>query len=286
MLKKLSEVGFAGYVGKVNMDRNSPDILIESTEQSIVDTIEFIEKSSEFNNIKPIITPRFIPSCTDKLLTSLGTLVDKYQLPVQSHLSENLSEIAWVKELVPKAKCYADAYNSFGLWGKTPTIMAHCTWSDKFDKEFMDNENIFIAHCPDSNINLTSGVAAAKHFLYKGTNIGLGTDIAGGSSPYLTRSITDAIRASKLRERLLDDKNSSLTFPEAFYLASVGSGKFFGKVGSFESGYDADFSILDESGLESTLDNEFTIEERVERYCYLAGEKPVLHKAIKGVWVH
>ena len=282
LMKKLSEVGFHGYVGKVNMDRNSPDILREDTQQSVKDTLSFIEQSSAIENIKPIITPRFIPSCSDKLLNELGKIAREYSLPVQSHLSENISEIEWVKELVPQSKCYADAYKLFDLWGESPTIMAHCTWSDKFDKEYMDNSNIFIAHCPDSNTNLTSGIAASRYYLYKGTNIGLGTDIAGGSTPYLTRTITDAIRASKLRKRLQEDAEATLAFPEAFYLASIGGGKFFGKVGSFEEGYDADFSVLDESGIESTLQREFSIEERVERYCYLSGEKPVLHKTKKG----
>ena len=282
LMKKLSEVGFCGYIGKVNMDRNSPDILREDTIQSARDTISFIEESSDIKNIKPIITPRFIPSCTDSLLTELGKIAKEYNLPVQSHLSENISEIKWVKELVPESKCYADAYKLFNLWGTTPTVMAHCTWSDKFDKEYMDMPNIFIAHCPDSNVNLTSGVAAARYYLYKGVDIGLGTDVAGGTSPYLTRTITDAIRDSKLRKRLLDDEEASLTFPEAFYLASIGGGFFFGKVGSFEEGFDADFSVLDERGIESTLEREFTIEERLERYCYLSGEKPVLHKTIKG----
>lgn len=282
LAKKLSKAGLSGYVGKVNMDRNSPDILIENTEESYHDTIEFIEKMNDIENIKPIITPRFIPSCTDELLTKLGSLVQKYNLPVQSHLSENKSEIQWVQKLVPESKCYADAYAKFGLWGNTPTIMAHCTWSKEKDKSYMDNPNIFIAHCPDSNANLTSGVAAAKYFLDNGNKIGLGSDIAAGTSLYITRAITDSIKASKLRQRLMNEDNSTLTFPEAFYMASVGGGEFFGNVGTFSSGFDADFVILDESGLDSTLIRDFSIEERLERYCYLAGERPVTHKFVKG----
>lgn len=282
LMKKLSDIGIKGYVGKVNMDRNSPDILIESTEDSIKDTLSFLDESESIANIKPIITPRFIPSCSDKLLTDLGKIVEERNIPVQSHLSENLSEIEWVHSLVPKARCYADAYRIFGLWGKTPTIMAHCTWSDKYDGDLMDNENLFIAHCPDSNINLTSGVAAAKYYLHKGTHIGLGSDIAAGSSIYITKAITDAIKASKLRQRLFEDDDCTVTFPEAFYMASEGGGEFFGKTGSFKPGYSADFVVLDERGTKSTLENGFSIEERLERYCYLSGEKPVMHKAVEG----
>lgn len=282
LMEKLSNAGFSGFVGKVNMDRNAPDILIEDCDTSVKDTIDFIERAKSIENINPIITPRFIPSCSDELSSRLGKIAKECSLPVQSHLSENLNEIKWVQNLVPESTCYADAYKKFGLWGETPTVMAHCTWSDRYDKGYMENQNIYIAHCPDSNTNLTSGIAAARHFLYSGCNIGLGTDIAGGTTPFITRTITDAIRCSKLRKRLQKEDDAALSFPESFYMATKGGGKFFGSVGSFENGYDADFVVLDESDTESTLQNEFSIEERVERYCYLSGEKEVLHKTIEG----
>lgn len=275
----LEERGLKGYVGKVNMDRNSPDILIEESEESVKETISFIQ-SMKGERIRPIITPRFIPSCSDYLLDQLGAIVKERSLPVQSHLSENLGEIEWVKELSPEAESYADAYRRHGLWCETPTIMAHCVWSDKYDGALMENGKLFIAHCPDSNVNLASGVANIGHFLDKGVHVGLGTDIAGGASISIFQSCAEAIRASKLRYRLLDQESHILTFPEAFYLATVGGGAFFGKVGSFAPGYEADFTVLDESGLESTID--FTSAERLERYCYLAGERPVLHKAVGG----
>lgn len=282
LMRKLSDIGVKGYVGKVSMDRNSPDILIEDTEDAIKSELEFLDKASSFEQIKPIVTPRFIPSCSDKLLYELGKIAKEMCLPVQSHLSENLSEIDWVKSLVPSSSSYADAYRLFGLWGETPTIMAHCTWSDKFEDEMMQEKNIFIAHCPDSNTNLTSGVAAAKHFLTNDCNIGLGSDIAAGETLFITKTIVDVIKASKLRKRLYSDDDCTITFPEAFYMASEGGGKFFGKTGSFKPGFDADFLVLDEEGINSTLINTFSVEERLERYCYLAGEKPVLHKAVAG----
>ncbi len=282
LMTKIEAVGIKGFVGKVNMDRNSPDILRERTQSSIADTLDYIKCAENFENVKPIITPRFIPSCTDELMIGLGKIAKEYNLPVQSHLSENLKEIEWVKELCPKSKSYADAYKQFGMWGETPTIMAHSVWSDTLDGELMFDENLFIAHCPDSNANLYSGACNAKYFLDKGARIGLGSDIAGGTSLYLTRTIVDAIHTSKLRYRLVDQSNGFLSFPEAFYLATVGGGAFFGKVGSFEKGYEADFVVLDEKGLNSTLSKSFTLEERLERYCYLSSEKPVLHKAVSG----
>lgn len=101
LMRKLSEKGLRGYVGKVNMDRNSPEYLCETTEQSLADTESFIREAEGIEGIEPIITPRFTPSCTDRLEEGLGKIARKYNLPVQTHLDENLDEIAWVKELCP-----------------------------------------------------------------------------------------------------------------------------------------------------------------------------------------
>ncbi len=282
LMDKLEKAGIAGFVGKVNMDRNSPDILREKTEESIESTLNWLEQSKKFKSIKPIITPRFIPSCTDSLMVELGRIAKEQNLPLQSHLSENLSEIEWVKELCPASKCYADAYKNFDMWGTTPTIMAHCVWSDTMDEGYMFDKNIYIAHCPDSNMNLYSGIANVKYFLNRGAKIGLGSDVSGGESLSLVHSMIDAIKASKLRYRLVDDKDGMLNFKEAFFLATKGGGSFFGKVGSFEEGYAADFVVLDEKGLDTTLFKELSIEDRAERYCYLSGERKVLHKAVNG----
>lgn len=281
LVDMLDKAGLKGFVGKVNMDRNSPDILIEESDESVKETIAFIDECRS-DSVRPVITPRFIPSCSDSLLKRLGDIAYERKLPVQSHLSENLSEIEWVRELSPASSSYADAYRRAGLWGRTPTIMAHCVWSDTLDGELMHDENIWIAHCPDSNTNLASGVANAKYFLDGGDNIGLGSDIAGGASLSLFAACTDAVRASKLRHRFSDGKSKILSFPEAFYMATVGSGSFFGKVGAFSPGYEADFIVLDEGLLDSTLSDQFTLADRLERYAYLASSRQVLHKCVAG----
>ncbi|MDV9803779.1 amidohydrolase family protein [Clostridioides difficile] len=121
------EVGLGAYVGKVNMNMNCPNTLLENTHDSIADTEEIINKYSDTDSIvKPIVTPRFIPSCTSELLKGLGDLCLKYNTPMQSHLSENYDEIEWVRNLEPESKFYGDAYNRYNLFGQTPTLMAHC----------------------------------------------------------------------------------------------------------------------------------------------------------------
>ena len=281
LMDLMEKSGLITYVGKVNMDRNAPDNLKENTAQSVKDTEFFIEKSLNYKRTKAIITPRFTPSCSDELMKELGRLKEKYNLPVQSHLCENPSEVELVKELCPDSKNYADTYDRFGLLDEK-TVMAHCVYLNDDEFEAMKKRKSFIAHCPQSNINLASGIAQIKKALLIGINIGLGTDLAAGASLSMFRAITDAVGVSKLlwRFKNLSKEHHPLSFAEAFYLATMGGGKFFGKTGSFIDGYDADILVMPEkiSGLrrESLL-------ESLEQTIYLADEDVKLTaKYVKG----
>lgn len=283
LMDLLEKSGLVSYVGKVNMDRNAPDYLREeSAEKSAEDTVRWIEGTAEhFENTKPIITPRFIPSCTDPLMERLGKIQKKYNLPVQSHLSENLSEIELVKELCPTSKFYGDAYHQFGLFGgDVPTIMAHCVHPPKEEVEMMKEQGIFVAHCPQSNINVLSGIPPIRDFLNEGIQVGLGCDIAGGTVLSIFRAMVEAIQLSKLRWRLVDQSKKPLTVEEAFYLGTIGGGAFFGKVGSFEEGYELDAVVLDDAALPHP--QEMTVAERLERMIYLSDERHVAGKFVRG----
>ncbi len=278
----LDELSMPCFVGKVNMDRNSPSILVEDTDESINETLSYVNEVRErFTYVKPIITPRFIPSCSDRLSSALARIAEDENLPVQSHLSENLSEVDWVKELCPQSESYADAYRILGLMGKQKTVMAHCVHSLGREEEILKNENIYIAHCPDSNTNLSSGIMPARYFLDNGYRIGLGSDVAGGVSLSIFRAITDAVKVSKLYYRLVDPSFRALSFNEAFYIATKLGGSFFGRTGSFEEGYEADVVVLDDSSVSSTV-QDLSVAERVERYAYLESDKPVIHKIVGG----
>lgn len=285
LCRQLEESGLISYVGKVSMDRNSPDILIEDTAEAIKSEEEYIKQvRSSFSRVYPIVTPRFIPSCSDRLSMALGELAVKYDIPLQSHLSENPGELDWVSELMPSSSSYADAYDKLGLWGRVRTIMAHCVYSYGREEELLENSNIYIAHCPDSNTNLSSGMMGARYYLERGCNIALATDVAGGASLSMFRAICDAVRISKLRWRHVDQDLKPLDFTSAFYMASKAGGSFFGSAGSFEPGCDADILVLDDSRLPTMLDG-LTVAERVERYIYLNPDGSVLHKAVQGEWL-
>lgn len=273
LMEQLEQAGLPCYVGKVNMDRNSPDILRETTEQSLEETRLWLEQSRAFTLVRPMLTPRFIPSCTDELMAGLGRLQREFGTAMQSHLSENLSEIRWVSELCPDTRFYGEAYARAGLFGgDCPTVMAHCVWSGEEERALMKENGVFIAHCPQSNINVSSGIAPVKNYLEEGQKVGLGSDVAGGAHLSIFRAMTDAIQSSKLRWRLVDQDTPALTLPEAFYMATKGGGAFFGKVGSFEPGYDFDAVVMDDAELPTTRD--CTLAERLERVVYLSDGRP------------
>jgi guanine deaminase len=289
-MKLMEESGLVSYVGKVNMDREASEALTEkSADISAYTTFGWINAvKDKFKNTKPILTPRFIPCCTDKLMEELREIQMAYGIPVQSHLSESKGEIDFVKFLRPDNSFYGDSYNEYDLFGKNDdidtdvkTVMAHCVWSTDEEVELMRKNGVFVAHCPASNMNLTSGIAPIRKYLDLGLNIGLGSDIAGGHSESIFRAITDAIQVSKMYFRMVDEAVKPLIFPEAFYLATRGGGAFFGNVGSFEAGYEFDAVILDDRVLSHP--QRLTLAERMERAVYLGlDEKKVTAKFVAG----
>ena len=279
LMRLFQEAGMGALVGKVAMNRNCPEGLSESVEDMLQGNEALIE---EFNKpdalVRPIITPRFIPSCTPEMLRVCGQLVAKYQLPVQSHLSENKDEIAWVKTLEPDSTCYGDAYDRYGLFGQMPTVMAHCVWTDGEELELMKRRGVMVAHCPTSNFNVASGMAPVRRFLDEGISVGLGSDISGGHDLNIFRMIVYAIQVSKMHYQQNHDW-PFLTLSEAFWMATKSAGRFFGRVGSFEPGYEFDALVIDDRDLNH--DN-YTLLERLERYIYLGDDRQIMHRFCRG----
>lgn len=275
------ESGLGAYIGKVNMDRNTAEYLTEDTFQSSKDTLEIIEEYKNKSDIvKPIITPRFAPTCTPKLLKDLGEIAIKYNIPLQSHLSENRSEVEWVKELFPESKDYASVYDKFNLLGQTPTIMAHCIYNTDEEIDLMAENEVYAAHCPYSNYNLSSGIMPVRKYLNKGVPVGLGSDISGGHSLSIPNVIVGTIQASKMTWLDTNKELEALKFTEAFYLATKGGGSFFGKVGSFEKGYEFDALVIDDSSLSDI--NDLTIEERVQKFVYIGDDRNIIERYVQG----
>ena len=277
------ESGLGAYVGKVNMDRNTAPALTEETQRSILETEEIIlEYKDKSNLVKPIITPRFVPTCSVELMKGLGDLAINYGLPVQSHLSENTSEVEWVKELHPESKDYASVYDEYNLFGQTNTIMAHCIYNTDEEIKLMAKNNVFAAHCPYSNFNLSSGIMPVRKFLDNKVPVGLGSDISGGNCLSVSKIMADAIQASKIKWLETDKALGPLSSSEAFFLGTKGGGSFFGKVGSFEEGYEFDGLIIDDSDL---LLNKLNLEERIQKFIYAGDDRNIVARYVKGIEV-
>jgi guanine deaminase len=290
LMEKMEQSGIISYVGKVNMDREaSAGLLEKSAENSAFETFAWINAvNGKFARTLPILTPRFIPCCTDKLMEELREIQMAYGIPVQSHLSESKGEIEFVKFLRPENEFYGDSYNEYDLFGKNDdintdvkTVMAHCVWSTEEEVDLMQKNGVFVAHCPASNMNLTSGIAPIRKYIERGLEIGLGSDVAGGQSESIFRAITDAIQVSKMYYKMVDEAFLPIVFAEAFYLATKGGGKFFGKVGSFEEGYEFDAVVIDDSVLPHP--QPLNIAERMERAVYLGLDRySIVDKYVSG----
>ena len=269
-------------VGKVNMDRNAPDYLCETAESSFAATQTFVDAFKNDDTVAPIITPRFVPSCTPALMDNLGKLAAARQLPIQSHLSENKKEIAWVKELHPECKNYAEVYDRYGLL-TDKTILAHCVHPTDEEIELLIRRGTYIAHCPESNINLTSGIAPIARLLDAGVHIGLGSDVAAGSQLSLFKAMMSALQVSKMR-RYFYEGERALSVSEALYLGTKGGGSFFGDTGSFEKNFRFDAVVIDDSHFSARAD--FSVEQRLERALYLTERHNMVAKFVQGrcVW--
>ena len=286
LMNLFREAGMGAMVGKVAMNRNCPPELIESVEDMVAGNEALIAEFPQYSPltsslsplVRPIITPRFVPSCTSEMLQACGDLAAKYQLPVQSHLSENMAEIQWVHTLERESTSYGDAYNRYGLFGQTPTIMAHCVWTAGEELELMKRNNVMVAHCPTSNLNIASGLAPIRTFIEEGVPVGLGSDISGGHDLSIFRMMVYAIQVSKMHYQQNHDR-AFLTLPEVFWLATKSAGSFFGRVGSFEPGYEFDAVVIDDHDLNH--DN-YSLLHRLERFIYLGDDRHITHRFCRG----
>ena len=273
LMEELENAGVGGYVGKVNMDRNSGECQ-ELTEESKRETLRWLDESARFSLVRPILTPRFTPSCTNELMRWLGEVAKERGIYVQSHLSENVKEIELVKELHPDCEQYWETYDKYGLW-TNHTVMAHCVHSDAREQQAMIDHNVLCVHCPDSNINICSGFAPVRQMKERGVWVALGSDIAGGAQLPMLSVLTGALRMSKARAIATEGREPFLTVGEAYYLATSAGAQYFGDQDGFAPGNPLHAVVLDDSALPPRA-RELTVKERFERAVYLADDRSIV----------
>jgi len=272
LMEELEKAGIGGFVGKVNMDRASGECQ-ELTQDSKSDTLRWLDESARFTRIRPILTPRFTPSCTNELMDWLGKVAAERGIFVQSHLSENRREIELVRELHPDCEQYWQTYDKYGLW-TDHTIMAHCVHSDAREQQAMIDHNVLCVHCPDSNINICSGFAPVRQMKERGVWVALGSDIAGGAQLPMLQVLTGCLRMSKARAIETEGKEPFLTVGEAYYLATSAGARYFGDADGFAPGNPLHAVVLDETNLPPSA-RRLTVKERFERAVYLADDRTI-----------
>ncbi|XP_061673522.1 guanine deaminase [Syngnathoides biaculeatus] len=237
-------LGQRALVGKVCMDRNnSVKHYKETIQESLEETRRFIAEllGKKYSLVKPVVTPRFVLSCSGALLGQLGQLAKNNNLHIQSHISENVEEVKIVKELFPDSASYTDVYHKHNLL-TNKTVMAHgCHLSDEELALFRET-GASLSHCPNSNISLCSGFLNVRNVLNHKVKLGLGTDVAGGYSASMLDAVRRALDTSKLLT-IQDPEHETLNFEEVFRLATLGGSQALSlddQIGNFEVGKDFD----------------------------------------------
>jgi len=235
--------GLRMAAGKVLMDRNAPDALLDTAERGYAESKDLITRWHGRDRLTYAVTPRFAPTSTPAQLEAAAALHAEHPgTLVHTHVSENLSEIAWVRALFPDAAGYLDVYDRAGLLGPR-TVLAHGVHLTASERERCHDADAAIAHCPTSNLFLGSGLCPLHRFVdrRRPVRLGLGTDVGAGTSFSLLATMNEAYKVAQLVAEPLDAE-------QLFYLATLGGARALGlgdRIGSIEVGKEADLVVLD-----------------------------------------
>ncbi|PNF20793.1 Guanine deaminase [Cryptotermes secundus] len=287
LAKIVTHQGQRAFIGKVNMNYKTPEGYGETTKESYQKTEDFIKQIQNMKNnlILPIITPRFALSCDMELMKKLGELASRYNVHIQTHISENQGEVAAVRGLYRDCKNYADVYDKAKLL-TDKTVLAHGVYLHDEELELLAARGSSVSHCPNSNTSLKSGLCDVRRLLNAGIKVGLGTDVSGGYSP----SILDAIRNTlDVSIHISYGKGSNyapLTYPEAFYLATLGGARAVAlddTIGNFKVGKDFDALIVNMKNL-GPIDilGEYDTEALVQKFLYTGDDRNISKVYVAG----
>lgn len=227
--------------GKVCMDRNCPDWLQDTPQSAQQNSAELIDTWHNNGRLKYAITPRFAPTSSAEQLFLLGELAQQYpDVLIQTHLSENHNEIAWVKELFPERKSYLDVYDHYNLLRKG-AVFGHGIHLEESEWQRLNETQASIAFCPTSNLFLGSGLFDLAKAESQNIPVMLATDVGGGTSFSMLKTLGEAYKICQLRGNQMDPMHG-------LYLMTQGAALGLGlddKIGNLNPGTDADFVVLD-----------------------------------------
>jgi guanine deaminase len=243
LFEEADQLGMRIAGGKVMMDRNAPDYLLDNAIASYTESKALIEKWHGHNRIMYAITPRFAPTSTPEQLAAAGALWIEYpDCYLQTHIAENLDEIEWVKSLFPERNGYLDVYDHYGLCGPR-ALFGHGIHLTEDELYRLHQSGAAIVHCPTSNFFLGSGFFNTGNAISadRPVRVGLGTDLGAGTSFSILATLNEAYKAAQLN-------GNALTGSQAFYIATRGTANAMyidNKVGSIAPGMEADIIVLD-----------------------------------------
>jgi guanine deaminase len=233
--------GLRMIAGKCLMDRNAPDGLRDTVTSGIHESSELIERWHGHARSLYAITPRFAATSSPQQMSAMGELAKRFPTTyIQSHVAENKTEIEWIAKLYPERRSYLDVYDHFGLL-RDKSIYAHCIYLDDADRARMRDAGATAAFCPTSNLFIGSGLFNLQHALAADNLVALGTDVGGGTSYSMLKTLGEAYKVQQLQ-------GVSLHPAYALYIATLGGAKALAlddKIGSIKVGNEADFVLID-----------------------------------------
>jgi len=281
-------LGQRAFIGKVVMDNpeQTPDYYRDaSSEVALSETEVFIQQMLDLHqqtgaDITPVITPRFVPSCTEETLRGLGQLAQQYDLPIQSHCSESLWEDQYAIDHFKLRD--AQVLDKYGLL-TDKAVMAHGTQLSDTDLTLFEQRQTSLAHCPISNAYFGNSVMRVNEVITKNINVGLGTDISGGFSLSIYRNMQQAIMSSQMLQDS-GQKQARLSAANAFYLATIGGADALHiNSGQIKVGFKADLQIVQDQYF-AVSSNE--PQEIFERLVYHTNKENIKQVYVSGKLVH
>lgn len=229
--------------GKVLMDRHAPAGLLDTATTGTRDSRALIEAWHGRDRLAYALTPRFAPTSTPAQLAAIGRLYREYPgVYLQTHLSENLAELAWVQQLFPQARNYLDVYDRYGLLGPR-SVFGHGIHLREAELVRLAQTQSVVAFCPSSNLFLGSGLLDLARLRDAGVRHCLATDVGAGTSLSLLRTLADAYKVLQLQGQKLHPFNG-------FYQVTLGNARALqldAHLGNFAAGKEADFIVIDKS---------------------------------------
>jgi guanine deaminase len=272
---------FRAIIGKTLMDRNAPEALLQDAETSYVEAQALMRKWHGRGLLRFAISPRFAPTSSPRLLEIAGTLRKEFpDAYVQTHISENVAEVEWVRELFPEAASYAEVYDRYGLLSER-TVLAHGVHLTDAELELIAGRGARIAHCPNSNLFLGSGLFPLQRVRAHGVPVGLGTDIGAGTTPSMFNAMADAYKVQQVC-------GISLTPFQLWYMATLAGARVLSLddlTGSLQPGKDADFLVINleaSSLLALRMSGAHSIQDVLAGLIFMGDERVVSQSFIRG----